>query len=205
MYTSPAAEVPWCIALYSSPFRGKGVLGELIRGLVIEEISGFSYAKVGWCQAANCYGRILLQCTGPMLIICSISEPLICFEPSTSSASASKHAFAPFPPATILPSNRALYIPVFSSSWYAVYDCILRSANPNRRQYTLGNHLRRRLSQFPETSRLSCQANYRQGIGECRYHLAFSAATREGPGGRSFRRLGLARRSSGGKTAEDSV
>lgn len=81
----------------------------------------------------------------------------------------------------------------------------LRPANPILRRRSPGTRLRQMLAQLPETSRLSCRASCRQGTGECRCRLAFSVVIREERGGRSSHRLGLDRRSSGGRIVAGSA
>ena len=111
--------------------------------------------------------------------------------------SASKQAFRSLPslgfPIQSCSSNSCLFIII------VVCICDPRSANPILRQRIPDIHLRQKLFQSPETSRLSYRANCRQGTGECRYHLAFSVRIREGRDGRSSRRLESGRRSSDGR------
>ena len=77
--------------------------------------------------------------------------------------------------------------------------------NPILRRRSPENRLHQMLAQLPETSRLSYRASCRRGTGECRYHLAFSVAIREGRGGRSSHRLELDRRNNGGRNVAGSV
>ena len=76
----------------------------------------------------------------------------------------------------------------------------IRPANPFLQQDIPDTHLRQKLSQLPGTSHPSYRANCRQGIDECRYHRAFSAAILGGRGDRNSRQPKLGRTSSGART-----
>ena len=116
-----------------------------------------------------------------------------------------KHAFPSSPSRTRFgrPSTPRQFIIVFLHRMD--YHCTTRSANPVPRQYIPDIHLRQKLSQLPETNRLSYRANCRRGIDGYKYHPAFSVAIRGGRGDKSSRRLRLGRRSSGGRTVVDSA
>ena len=86
-----------------------------------------------------------------------------------------------------------------------VYCCVSISANPNLRQHSPDTRLHQKLSQPPETSRLSYRANCRLETAECRYHLAFFAGIREERGGRSSRPRGLGRMSTDGRIVAGSA
>ena len=168
---------------------------------LIETVSSFPYVeelRKSSLMPRKAHGSSHAKCH-----IMQYHEHLVCFAPA-SIASSSKHAFIlPFP----ILVRQPIMLQHPCSFVIAKLGLPLHpeSANPILRRYSPDIHLRQKPSQLPETSRLSYRANCRQGTGECRYHLAFSAETRGERGDRSSRQLRLGRRSSGARTGAGSA